>query len=61
MTMGRDRRVRGGGVGEYKGECLLDNDRYDNKYNNDDKTMMQRMGRGCVGEWISGGIQLQLL
>jgi hypothetical protein len=51
--------VREGGGGEYNGECLLDNNHHNNKYNNDNKTIMQRMGRGCVGEWTTGGIRLQ--
>jgi hypothetical protein len=44
--MERDKRVRGGGGGEYDGECLLDNNRDDDKYGKDNKMMMQRMGRG---------------
>jgi hypothetical protein len=51
-----DGRGRNGGGGEYDGECLLDDDRDDDKYDNNDETMMQRMGRGCVGEWTTGGI-----
>jgi hypothetical protein len=58
MTTGRDGRVREGGGGEYNGECLLDDDRDNNKYDNINKRMMQRMGRGRAGEWTTGGIQL---
>ncbi len=54
--MGWDGRVRGSGGGEYDGECLLEDDRDDNEYDNNDETMMQRMGRGRAGEWTTGGI-----
>ncbi len=50
--------MREGGGGEYDGECLLDDDRDDDEYDNDDETMMQRMGRGRAGEWTTGGIRL---
>ncbi len=50
---GREGEWKGGG--EYNRECLLDNDRDNNEYNNNDKTMTQRMGRGCMGEWTIGG------
>jgi hypothetical protein len=33
----RDGRVREGGGGEYNRECLLEDNRYNNEYNNDDK------------------------
>ncbi len=52
--MGRDDSVREGGGGEYNGECLLNDDRDDDEYNNDNKTMTQRMGRGCAREWTTG-------
>ncbi len=42
--------MREGGGGEYDEECLLDNNLDDNEYNNDNRTMMQRMGRGRMGE-----------
>ncbi len=51
----------GGGGGEYNGECLLDKDRNDDKYDYNDNSMMQRMGRGHAKEWTMGGIQLQQL
>jgi hypothetical protein len=47
--------------GEYDGECLLDNDRNDDEYNNNDKTMTQRMERGRAGQWTTGGIRLRWL
>ncbi len=50
--------MREGGGGEYNGECLLDDDRNNEEYNNDNKTMTQRMGRGHAGEWMMGGIRL---
>jgi hypothetical protein len=56
--MGQDGRVREGGGGKYNKECLLDNDRDNNEYNNDDETMTQRMGRGPAGEWTMGEIGL---
>ncbi len=55
-TTGRDGRVREGGGGEYDRECLLNDDRDDDEYDNDDETMTQRMGRGHAGEWTTGGI-----
>jgi hypothetical protein len=56
---GQDGRLREGGGGEYNGECLLNNDRDNDEYNNGNKTKMQRMGRGRTGEWTRGGIQLR--
>jgi hypothetical protein len=53
---GRDGRVRGGGGGEYDGECLLDGDPDNDEYDNKDETITQRMGRGRAGEWTMGGI-----
>ena len=50
MTTVRNRRVREGGGGEYDEECRLDNNLDDNEYNNDNRTMMQRMGRGRMGD-----------
>jgi hypothetical protein len=48
---------RGGGGGEYDKECLLDNDRNNAKYKEDNEPMLRRMGRGCAGEQTMGGIQ----
>ncbi len=46
--MGRD--GEGGGGGEYDGEYLLNDNRDNNKYkDNNNKTMTQRMGRGRAG------------
>jgi hypothetical protein len=56
--MGRDERVKGGGGGEYDWECLLNDYRDNDKYDNDNKMMTQRMGKGCAGEWTMGGVRL---
>jgi hypothetical protein len=56
-----DRRGRGGGGGEYTGECLFNNNSNDNKYVNNNKTTTHRMGRGRRGERTTGGIQLRRL
>jgi hypothetical protein len=37
------------------GECLFGDDRDDDEHNDDNKTTMRRMGRGCMGEWTMGG------
>jgi hypothetical protein len=37
------------------GECLFDNNRDNDEYNDDNKTTMRRMGRGCVREQIMVG------
>ncbi len=58
---GTGQEGEGQGGGEYDGECLLNNNHDDNEYDNDNKTMMQRMGRGCTGEWRMGGIRLRWL
>ncbi len=50
----------GGVGGEYDGECLFDDDRDDDKYNNDDKYDDVEDGNGSRGEWMMGGIQLCL-
>ncbi len=41
------------------GECLFNNGRDDDEYDNDNKTTMRRMGRGRVGERTMGGIRLR--
>ncbi len=48
--------MRDGGGGEYDRECLLNDDHNNDECNNNDKTMMQRMGRGRMGEWMTRGI-----
>jgi hypothetical protein len=45
----------GGGYGEYNGECLFDNDRNNNKYNDNDKYNNAEDGKGLLGGADNGG------
>ncbi len=49
---------RGGGGGGYKGKCLFHDDCDKDKYDNDKETTTRRMGRGCIGERMMGGIPI---
>jgi hypothetical protein len=49
----------GGRCGEYDGECLFDDDRDEDEYEEDKKNVDVEDGMGCTGERTSGGNPIQ--